>query len=127
MFNYLRAHCHAVVWLLFVAATVWIPSVGAETIIIKVVLGTATKGGGFQLFGQTLAEVINATDTGLLVDAIATKGSKQNLTLLEQGEIDIGLVEGNAARQALDLLDRQPVKKLEYNDCRQTNDMPNRV
>jgi TRAP transporter TAXI family solute receptor len=77
----------------------------------KVVLGTATKGGGFQLYGQNLAEVINQADNSLQVDAIATRGSKQNLPFLEQGKIDIGLVEGNAARQALDGIGR-PVANL---------------
>jgi len=64
----------------------------------RVVLGTATKGGGFQLFGQNLAEVINSTDITLSVEAIATKGSRENLPFLEQGKIDIGQVEGIAAR-----------------------------
>jgi len=63
---------------------------------------TATKGGGFQLFGTNLAEVINATDPQLEVGAIATRGSRQNLELLEAGEVDVGQVEGNAARIALD-------------------------
>lgn len=72
----------------------------------KVVLGTATKGGGFQLFGQNLAAVINSTDRGLRVEAIATRGSKQNLPFLEKGKIDIGQVEGNAARQALEGIGR---------------------
>ena len=63
---------------------------------------TATRGGGFQLFGKNLAEVINATDSRLLVDAIATRGSRQNLELLEAGEVDVGQVEGNAARIALE-------------------------
>lgn len=69
-------------------------------------LGTATPGGGFQLFGQHLADVINATDTGLTVTPVATRGSRENLALLERGEIDVGLVEGNAARQALDGIGR---------------------
>ena len=63
---------------------------------------TATKGGGFQLFGENLAEVINATDRRLRVEALATRGSRQNLELLEAGEVDVGQVEGNAARIALD-------------------------
>jgi len=71
-----------------------------------VVLGTATKGGGFQLFGENLAAVINTTDNSLQVEAIATRGSKQNLPYLEAGKIDIGLVEGNAARQALEGIGR---------------------
>ncbi|MEJ2320766.1 MAG: TAXI family TRAP transporter solute-binding subunit, partial [Gammaproteobacteria bacterium] len=67
---------------------------------------TATEGGGFQLFGKNLAEVINATDSRLNVDALATKGSRQNLELLEAGEADVGQVEGNAARIALDGIGR---------------------
>lgn len=74
----------------------------------KIILGTATKGGGFQLFGQNLSEVINTTDSRLKVEVIATKGSKQNLPLLEAGKIDIGLVEGNAARKALEGIGRAP-------------------
>jgi TRAP transporter TAXI family solute receptor len=67
---------------------------------------TATEGGGFQLFGKNLAEVINATDSRLNVDALATRGSRQNLELLEAGEADVGQVEGNAARIALDGIGR---------------------
>jgi len=63
---------------------------------------TATKGGGFQLFGENIAEVINSTDSQLKVEALATKGSRHNLGLLEAGDVDVGQVEGNAARIALD-------------------------
>ena len=69
---------------------------------------TATKGGGFQLFGENVAAVINATDSGLRVEALATKGSRHNLRLLEAGEVDAGQVEGNAARIALDGVGRPP-------------------
>lgn len=82
----------------------------AENRTTDVSLGTATRGGGFQLFGQHLAEVINANDANLKVKAVATRGSNQNLKLLEQGKIDIGLVEGNAARKALDGVGRLPSK-----------------
>ena len=78
----------------------------------KLILGTATKGGGFQLFGKHLIEVINETSTGIRLEEQATKGSKQNLPFLETGKIDVGLVEGNAARQALEdghTLWRQPL------------------
>lgn len=71
-------------------------------------LGTATPGGGFQLFGQHLAEVLNAADPALHVEAIATRGSTQNLADLEAGKLDIGLVEGNAARIALEGIGRAP-------------------
>ncbi len=71
---------------------------------------TATKGGGFQLFGSNLAEVINATDDRLDVQTQATRGSRQNLALLEAGEVDVGQVEGNAARVALDGVGRPAAK-----------------
>jgi hypothetical protein len=94
----------------FLITTLCTASVKADTAPDKVILGTATKGGGFQLFGQHLAEVINAADAGVHVEAIATRGSKQNLPFLEEGKIDIGLVEGNAARQALEGIGRSPAK-----------------
>lgn len=75
---------------------------GADAHRTQVILGTATPGGGFQLFGQTLAQVINAGGDTIHIREQPTRGSKQNLPLLEQGRIDIALVEGNAARQALD-------------------------
>jgi len=67
----------------------------------EIVLGTATRGGGFQLFGQHLVEVVNAVDPELHAGSIATRGSKQNLSLLAEGKIDFGLIEGNAAHDAL--------------------------
>ncbi len=42
--------------------------------VIPVKWATATKGGGFQLFGQNMAEVINTTETGLWFEALATRG-----------------------------------------------------
>lgn len=89
-----------------VLMTGWSGSIIADTSPAKVILGTATQGGGFQLFGKNLAEVINTQDSSLQVDAIATKGSRQNLTFLEESKIDIGQVEGNAARVALEGIGR---------------------
>ena len=70
-------------------------------------LGTATKGGGFELFGKTLAKVVNTTDTPVRLKAIHTKGSRQNLKFLASGRIVLGQVEGNAARQALEGIGRE--------------------
>jgi hypothetical protein len=84
------------------------PLTRAEISPTQVVLGTATKGGGFELFGTNATAVINQADNSLRVEALPTKGSKQNLLLLEAGKIDIGLVEGNAARQALGGIGRTP-------------------
>jgi TRAP transporter TAXI family solute receptor len=102
----LRTPWLALVYTLFLPGMTWSVFAGTDTVATKVVLGTATKGGGFQLFGDTLAAVINTTDASLQVEPILTRGSKQNLTYLEEGKIDIGLVEGNAAREALDGIGR---------------------
>lgn len=104
----LRIRFLVLAWLLLLPGTFWSITTTAETTPTKVLLGTATKGGGFQLYGENLAAVINATDDTLSVEAIATRGSKQNLPYLEDAKIDIGLVEGNAARQALEGIGRPP-------------------
>jgi len=71
-------------------------------------LGTATKGGGFQLYGQHLAEVMNSHGTKSLIKTIETKGSKQNLSWLREGKVQLGLVEGNAAVEVLTDNQKEP-------------------
>src|SRR5262249_46869974 len=44
-----------------------------------VILGTATPGGGFPLYGGAAAETINATDPTLHVEPRNTKGSAENI------------------------------------------------
>ena len=66
-----------------------------------VVLGTATPGGGFPLYGDAFAEVVNAQDPTLGVQPRNTKGSGENVPLLEAGKLDIALVAGEVANPAL--------------------------
>jgi uncharacterized protein len=63
-------------------------------------LGTATPGGGFPLYGNNFAEIMNAADPTLLIEPRNTKGSNENIPLLEKGELDIGLVAGEPAYEA---------------------------
>src|SRR5437868_2124969 len=56
--------------------------------------GTATPGGGFPLYGNAFAEVINAADPTLSIEPRNTKGSNENIPLLEAGTIDIATVAG---------------------------------
>ena len=65
-----------------------------------VVLGTATPGGGFPLYGGALAEVINAEDATLHVQPRNTKGSTENVPMLEASTLDIALVQGEVALDA---------------------------
>ena len=65
------------------------------------VLGTATPGGGFPLYGDAFAEVVNAQDPTLGVQPRNTKGSGENVPLLEEGKLDIALVAGEFVNAAL--------------------------
>ena len=42
-------------------------------------LGTATPGGGFPLYGNAFAEVMNAADPSLSIEPRNTKGSNENI------------------------------------------------
>jgi uncharacterized protein len=97
--------------LLVLAALLFMPGpAGAEeggkaisnTSISKttIVLGTATPGGGFPLYGNAFAEVMNAADQTLAIEPRNTKGSNENIPLLEQDKLDIGLVAGEPAYEA---------------------------
>src|SRR6266404_6794758 len=66
-----------------------------------VVLGTATPGGGFPLYGAALAATINEIDRSLNVTPRNTKGSTENVPLLEARQLDIALVQGELASAAL--------------------------
>ena len=71
-----------------------------------IILGTATPGGGFELYGNVLAEIVNDADASLNVLARNTRGSRQNIPLLEQGTLDVALVASLPAREAFEGINR---------------------
>jgi uncharacterized protein len=71
-------------------------------------LGTATPGGGFPLYGDAVAVTINALEPSLDVKPRNTKGSTENVPLLERGELDLGLVQGEVVHEALTGVGRAP-------------------
>lgn len=71
-----------------------------------IILGTATPGGGFELYGNVLAEIVNDVDASLNVLARNTRGSRQNIPLLEQGALDVALVASLPAREAFEGVNR---------------------
>jgi TRAP transporter TAXI family solute receptor len=64
-------------------------------------LGTATPGGGFPLYGNAFAEVMNDAESTLSIEPRNTKGSNENIPLLEAGQLDIALVAGEPSYEAL--------------------------
>jgi len=65
-----------------------------------ITLGTATPGGGFPLYGNAFAEVMNEIDPTLSIEPRNTKGSNENIPLLEEGKLDIALVAGEPSYES---------------------------
>jgi TRAP transporter TAXI family solute receptor len=80
------------------------PSAGRTS----VTLGTATPGGGFPVYGQAVADTINEVDATLDVRPRNTKGSTENVPLLEAGSLDLALVQGEVVHEALTGVGRAP-------------------
>jgi uncharacterized protein len=74
----------------------------------KVTLGTATPGGGFPVYGEAFVAAIQSADSTLVIEARNTKGSAENIPLLETGKLDIALVQGESAYEALNGIGRAP-------------------
>jgi hypothetical protein len=72
-------------------------------------LGTATQGGGFPLYGNAFAEVMAEADPTLSIQPRNTKGSSENIPMLEAGQLDLGLVAGESFYQALEGIGRPRV------------------
>src|SRR5438876_8100334 len=73
-----------------------------------VVLGTATPGGGFPVYGAAVADTIHETEPALAIEQRNTKGSTENVPLLEAGQLDIALVQGEVAHEAFNGIGRPP-------------------
>jgi TRAP transporter TAXI family solute receptor len=70
-------------------------------LVFALVLATATPGGGFPLYGDALAEIVNAEEQRLRITTRNTKGSSENVPLLEANQVDLALVLGEYALSAL--------------------------
>ncbi|QOZ11623.1 TAXI family TRAP transporter solute-binding subunit [Bradyrhizobium sp. CCBAU 51765] len=85
-------------------------AIPTTTISQTISLGTATPGGGFPLYGNAFAEVMNAADPQMSIAPRNTRGSNENIPLLEKGELDLALVAGEPAYEAFAGIGRAPVR-----------------
>ncbi len=81
--------------------TVMLAAVPARGQAVKIRLGTATPGGGFPVYGEAFIAAIKAQDPALEIEAINTKGSTENVPMLEDGRLDIALVQGEVVHESL--------------------------
>jgi uncharacterized protein len=75
---------------------------------LMITLGTATPGGGFPLYGAAVIDALKEVDPDLAIEPRNTKGSTENVPLLETGALDIALVQGEVASEALFGIGRPP-------------------
>src|SRR5581483_10057221 len=54
----------------------------------------------FPLYGNAFADVMNAADPSFAIEPRNTKGSNENIPLLEEGKLDIALVAGEPSYEA---------------------------
>ena len=78
----------------------------AERMVLT--LGTATPGGGFPVYGDAIVATVNEQDPDLALEPRNTKGSTENVPLLEKGELDIALVQGEVVHESLTGVGRPP-------------------
>lgn len=71
-------------------------------------LGTATPGGGFPVYGDAFVAAMQAADPAIKIEPRNTKGSYENIPLLEAGSLDLGLVAGEPAYEAFMGIGRKP-------------------
>jgi TRAP transporter TAXI family solute receptor len=67
----------------------------------RLVLATATPGGGFQVYGAALIAAIRTANPTLEIEERPTGGSAENIDLLRQRSVDVALVQGEIAHAAL--------------------------
>ncbi|HXF66068.1 MAG TPA: TAXI family TRAP transporter solute-binding subunit [Burkholderiales bacterium] len=78
----------------------------------RLVMGTATPGGGFPAYGWPYAEVLNAADPTLAIEPVHTRGSNENVVALDEGRLDLGLVTGEVTYEAVNGLGRPAAKNI---------------
>ena len=72
-----------------------------DTTPLAISLATATPGGGFPVYGAAFQGAVQEADPSITINTRNTKGSAENVPLLEKGEVDLALVQGEAAYEAL--------------------------
>src|SRR6185436_5479345 len=82
------------------------PGSTQETVRLR--LGTATPGGGFPVYGAAFIAAVQGADAGLAIEAINTKGSTENVPMLEEKRLDIALVQGEVVHEVLSGVGRSP-------------------
>ena len=72
--------------------------------------GTAAEGGGFIIYAGAFVDAIKWANPSIGIKPVPTRGSVENVPLLQEGKIDIGLVFGEVAQQLFNPKEGSPTK-----------------
>jgi TRAP transporter TAXI family solute receptor len=72
--------------------------------------GTAAEGGGFVVYASAFVDAIKWANPSIAVKPVPTRGTVENVPLLEEGMLDIGLVFGEVAQELFNRKDGPPTK-----------------
>ena len=67
----------------------------------KVSVGTASEGGAFVLYGGALVDALKSVEPSLDMREHTTRGTLDNVPMLERGELDIGFAFGEVVHELL--------------------------
>jgi uncharacterized protein len=73
---------------------------------VVLTIATATPGGGFPVYGDSFALAVMYRDAPMIVLTRNTKGSGENIGLLEDKSVELALVQGETAHDALNGIGR---------------------
>lgn len=76
----------------------------------RISLGTALEGGAIQSYGIAFVDSLRTVDPLMEIRAVTTRGMVENIALLEEGKLDIGLVFGEMAHELFAGIGRPPTK-----------------
>src|SRR6266540_3080888 len=72
--------------------------------------GTSGEGGGFIIYAGAFVDAIKWANPSIGIKPIPTRGSVENVPLLQEGKLDIGLVFGEVAQQLFNPKEGTPTK-----------------
>ena len=72
--------------------------------------GTSGEGGGFIIYAGAFVDAIKWANPSIGIKPVPTRGSVENVPLLQEGKLDIGLVFGEVAQKLFNPREGSPTK-----------------
>lgn len=87
--------------LLLFAAALAMPSMSDASQPGRITIGAASESGGFPVYGEAFITMMKAVDPTLDFRLVQTREAAESVAMLENGDLDLALVPGEVAQEAL--------------------------